>query len=191
MNAERPPIIKELPSEFGSDEKRPSPIDTIVIHSMYNPTSDAPFSIEACKAILDTYEVSAHYIIDREGIIHRLVQDDHMAWHAGKSRMPNPDAREKVNAFSIGIELVGNETSGFTDAQYESLKLLTTDIMARESIAYIVGHNQIAGREVRGEDFKTDPWMFDWNRYRYDMANISKTTETLYIGPVWIPYFGH
>ncbi len=71
-----------------------------------------------------------------------------------------PDGRKNVNDFSIGIELDGTMTSGFTDAQYTSLRALIADIKTRNKISSIVGHSDIApGR-------KTDPWQFDWEKLK-------------------------
>jgi N-acetyl-anhydromuramyl-L-alanine amidase AmpD len=64
--------IQDIPSEFGSDDERGlNTIDTIVIHSMYNPNRETPYAVNECKAILDEYEVSTHYLVDREGVVWR------------------------------------------------------------------------------------------------------------------------
>ncbi len=173
--------IHPLESGFGSDDERdPRIIDTIIIHSMYNPNSETPYTASACKAILDEYEVSADYLVDREGKIWQLVPENRMAWHAGKSRMPAPDQRPRVNSFSIGIELIGNEIEGFTDGQYDSLTLLVNDIMGRSPISYIFGHKDIT-QGVR-ENPKTDPWNLDWQRFRSALGQIRDTTSCI-IGP--------
>jgi N-acetyl-anhydromuramyl-L-alanine amidase AmpD len=139
-------------------------VDTIIIHSMHNPEAIDPYSAQSCLEILNQCEVSAHYIIDREGAIWRCVAEDKKAWHAGVSCMPDPsDGREGVNAFSLGIELVGNEDDPFSDAQYLSLGNLTRDILSRYAIRNIYGHSDIA------PDRKTDPWGFDWNRFRNEL----------------------
>jgi AmpD protein len=70
------------------------------------------------------------------------------------------DGRTNVNAFSIGIEMVGTKTSGYTTAQYTALNTLITDIKTRHTIKYIVGHDDIASGR------KTDPWKFDWSRIK-------------------------
>src|SRR6188768_2384940 len=68
-------------------------------------------------------KVSAHYVVGREGQVLQMVHDQDVAWHAGRSAMrPELDDRDpkkepNVNAFSIGIELVGTHDSGFTDRQ--------------------------------------------------------------------------
>jgi N-acetylmuramoyl-L-alanine amidase len=48
-------------------------------------------------------KVSSHYLINRRGKILRLVQDRHVAWHAGKSCWGR---HKNLNENSIGIELV-------------------------------------------------------------------------------------
>lgn len=151
--------ITQLPSEYRSDETRPlMSIDTIVLHSLYNPTTPDPFAISNIKKVLDESQVSSHYVIARDGKVYQLVPHEYQAWHAGVSRMPAPDNREKLNLFTLGIELVGNETSGFTTAQYTSLFSLIADLEKKLPIKSIVGHADIA------PDRKSDPWKFDWKR---------------------------
>lgn len=117
------------------------------------------FSVKAIKDIFWFYGVSAHYIIDREGRISEFVPPTRLAFHAGKSKMPDPaDGRESVNNFSIGIELLGSENSGFTELQYQSLRALISLLKSKFSIKHIVGHSDIApGRKI-------DPIGFDWSR---------------------------
>lgn len=104
--------------------------------------------------------VSAHFLIDREGALTQFVPTHLRAWHAGESRLRG---RERVNDFSVGIELEGTEDSSFTSPQYDALIQLTRALM----VAYpeirkdnLVGHSDVApGR-------KTDPGAcFDWDRY--------------------------
>jgi hypothetical protein len=122
------------------------------------------------KAIFEAYTVSAHYIIARDGTIVRLVNDNDTAWHAGVSKMPT-DGRERVNAFSIGIELMSSHPNedktvvthedAYTAAQYESLKKLIQHLVSKHPITAVVGHDEIApGR-------KTDPGpLFQWEKVR-------------------------
>ncbi len=137
-------------------------VDTIIIHSLYAKDQPEPVSIAACFSVLDACQVSAHYLISRDGEIWRLVDEEKRAWHAGVSKMPfSEDGRENVNHFSIGIELIATEESGFTDLQYEALTRLTLEIIQRHPIKSILGHEHVApGRKV-------DPGpLFDWARYR-------------------------
>lgn len=147
-------------------------IDTIVIHyiSASEISPDDPYNLEAVIEVFIKYGVSSHYLIDRMGIIYNLVPDDKKAWHCGGSIMPEPDSRQGVNEFSIGIELMALEGSGFTDAQYDSLAMLCFDLEKKRQIKKYVGHEDIAGEravkmELR-ENAKTDPGtLFDWNRF--------------------------
>ncbi|MGB2790947.1 MAG: N-acetylmuramoyl-L-alanine amidase [Candidatus Moraniibacteriota bacterium] len=131
-------------------------IDTVVIHSTYNATGGDPFSVSKIIDIYKSYGVSPHYLVARDGAVYRMVEEKNIAYHAGDSEMP--DGRTNVNAFSIGIEVIGKDNGSPSDAQYASLKKLLADIKSRNSIKHIVGHSDIApGR-------KTDPWGFDWKK---------------------------
>ncbi|QQR77694.1 MAG: N-acetylmuramoyl-L-alanine amidase [Candidatus Moraniibacteriota bacterium] len=131
-------------------------IDTVVVHSTYNATGGDPFSVSKIIDIYKSYGVSPHYLVARDGAVYRMVEEKNIAYHAGDSEMP--DGRTNVNAFSIGIEVIGKDNGSPSDAQYVSLKKLLADIKSRNSIKHIVGHSDIApGR-------KTDPWGFDWKK---------------------------
>lgn len=163
--------IHQLPSEFFDERPDAAIIDTIVIHSMYNPSAPDPFDAISCKSCLDEYEVSAHYLIDRSGAVWQLVEETKRAWHAGKSLMSiDSCTREAINQYSIGIELFGTELSGFLPEQYQSLTNLITDICNRHRIRYICGHSDIAPKR------KSDPWRFDWD---YLLDALSKNPLTM------------
>ncbi len=171
-------IIFDLESEFCSDDERElQSVDTIVVHTMYSPESKNPYNILRCLELLDEYEVSSHYLISRRGTVCRLVPENKRAWHAGTSQMPMPDGRSNVNTFSVGIELVANETDGLTNNQYESLANLVANITSRLPITSIVGHKDIAPER------KTDPWNLDWNRFRADLKEVVDTNRFKMIGP--------
>lgn len=97
-------------------------------------------------------EVSAHYVIEKNGNILQLVEEDKRAWHAGVSEW---QGETDMNSASIGIELVNpGHTYGlapFPEPQIESLVALCKDIMARQGVSpeNIIGHEDIApGRKV-------------------------------------------
>jgi AmpD protein len=102
--------------------------------------------------------VSAHFLIDRSGILIQFVSTHDRAWHAGVSSFCG---RERCNDFSIGVELEGTDDTPFTEAQYESLAALTRALQASHPLNHIAGHEHIApGR-------KTDPGpCFNWPAYR-------------------------
>lgn len=134
----------------------PRPIDTVVLHSSYNASGGDAYNLEKIIGQYEQYGVGAHYIIDRSGSIYRLVKEEGIAYHAGESKMP--DGRKNVNDFSIGIELVATEESGYTEKQYTAVNNLIADIKTRYKIKDIVGHGDIAPKR------KTDPWKFDWKK---------------------------
>jgi AmpD protein len=105
--------------------------------------------------------VSAHFLIERDGVVTQFVSCLDRAWHAGVSSF---EGRETCNDFSLGIELEGTDDLPFTDAQYASLIDLTRQLLATYpgiTRQRICGHSDIApGR-------KTDPGpAFDWVRFR-------------------------
>ena len=60
--------------------------------------------IESIKRLTSSKsKVSCHYLIDRSGKTYRLVKDNKVAWHAGKSKWKS---FVNLNYNSIGIELV-------------------------------------------------------------------------------------
>lgn len=134
-----------------SDKRK---INTIIVHSSFNATVPPDsFSVKYVIEQYRTYNVSAHYLIDREGVIYKLIDEKDIAWHAGKSELP--DGTTNVNAVSIGIEIINTYKTPPNGKQYEALKQLILNIEGRYKIKYILGHSDIApGR-------KTDPWMFD------------------------------
>lgn len=106
-------------------------------------------------------EVSAHFLIDREGQVTQFVSCDKRAWHAGLSRWAG---RENCNDFSIGIELEGTDTQAYSEAQYAALPRLVFELYRRYptlAAGPVLGHSDIApGR-------KSDPGpAFDWCRLR-------------------------
>jgi AmpD protein len=136
-------------------------IDTIVIHSMANLGASDPEALADCVRCLDEYGVSAHYFIARDGGVWSLVPPAERAWHAGASRMPPPDNRERVNDFSIGIELLALPGTRFNEAQYRALSELIVALCVDYPIRAVVGHDDIAVPPGR----KTDPGpAFDWGR---------------------------
>lgn len=146
-------IINKLVS-WGFEETKGRKIDTVVLHSTYNALGGDPFSVEKILGIYKSYGVSPHYLIARDGVIYRLVEEKNIAFHAGESEMK--DGRKNVNDFSIGIEIVGKDDGSPSKEQYEALRNLLADIKSRNDIEYVVGHSDIApGR-------KTDPWGFEW-----------------------------
>ena len=66
-------------------------------------------------------KVSSHFLINQNGKVYRLVQDNQIAWHAGKSCWGN---YKNLNKNSIGIELV-NKGHRFGYANFRKKQLLS------------------------------------------------------------------
>ncbi len=132
-------------------------VDTIILHSSHSLGND-PYSVSGTIALYKQYKVSPHYIVARDGTIYKLVDEKNIAYHAGVSTMP--DGRKNTNDFSIGIEIIGLETDTPTDAQYKALSTLVANIKSRHAIKNITGHSNIAPNR------KTDPWGFDWDKWK-------------------------
>lgn len=113
---------------------------------------DSHPSFEALRGL----EVSAHFVIRRDGELLQFVSCDARAWHAGRSVWRG---RDGCNDWSIGIELEGLEGHAFEAAQYDRLAPLVRALTRRYPIAEVVGHEHIA------PDRKRDPGPgFDWAR---------------------------
>ena len=140
------------PGEFGGDG----------IVGLFTNTLD--FSAHPYYATLRGLEVSAHFLIRRDGTLIQLVACAKRAWHAGASSWRG---RERCNDVSVGVELEGADDQAFTGPQYACLASLLRDLHKRYPITDIVGHADIApGR-------KTDPGpAFDWGYLRELLAGI-------------------
>ncbi|WP_119418584.1 N-acetylmuramoyl-L-alanine amidase [Desertibaculum subflavum] len=150
--------VRESPSP-NCDARLPGvPIDILLLH--YTGMQSAAAAL--ARLCDPAAEVSAHYLIDEDGTIHRLVPEDRRAWHAGKARW---QGAEDINARSIGIELVnpGHEWGyrPFPEAQMAALEALALDIVSRQAIPprRVLGHSDVAPTR------KQDPGeLFDWAR---------------------------
>lgn len=99
-------------------------------------------------------EVSAHFLIRRDGTLLQFVDCLQRAWHAGPSAYRG---RTNCNDDSIGVELEGLEGMTFDAPQYDTLARLCAHVADRFPIAHIAGHEHVApGR-------KKDPGAgFEW-----------------------------
>ena len=140
----------EVPSP-NYNERRPN---YIVLHQTSN--DDAARALRTLTH--PERAVSAHYLIGRDGLIYRLVDESKRAWHAGASFW---GGQTDLNSTSIGIELDNNGAEPFLEAQIVALLDLLRDVQARHKIppANVIGHGDIAPQR------KVDPSaLFPWRR---------------------------
>jgi N-acetylmuramoyl-L-alanine amidase len=133
------------------NERRPS---YVVLHHTTNDTVE-----RALRTLTDPVrEVSAHYVVARDGAVFQLVDERYRAWHAGRSQW---GADFDLNSSSIGIELDNSGDEPYPPAQIDALLRLLADIQTRYRIPApnFLAHADVApGRKV-------DPsaW-FPWRR---------------------------
>ena len=132
------------------------PIDIILIH--YTGMASAEAALD--RLCDPASQVSAHYLIEEDGTIWSLVDEQHRAWHAGIGYWAG---EADINSHSIGIELVnpGHELGyrPFPMPQMEALANLAREIIARHKIPNhrVLGHSDVAPER------KCDPGeLFDW-----------------------------
>jgi N-acetylmuramoyl-L-alanine amidase len=131
-------------------------VDALILH--YTGMDD---SERACEWLCNTQSgVSCHYLVDEQGGITQMVDEDLRAWHAGVSHWKG---ETDINSCSIGIEIQNAGHSGglpeFPTAQMETVIALSQDIVLRHRISAkrVLAHSDVApGRKV-------DPGeKFDW-----------------------------
>lgn len=138
---------------------------------------------QSCNQTISTFtnptkEVSAHYVICKDGTIVPMLNDYFRAWHAGLGSWGN---LTDINSVSIGIELDNDGFSPFPDEQIKSLISLSLLLKQQYNIPAqnFVAHSDIApGRKV-------DPSLyFPWKTlaeqgigFWYDTTNIQVPTN--------------
>jgi len=88
-------------------------------------------------------QVSAHYVIGRDGHVYHMLNDYLRAWHAGVSKW---GSITDMNSCSIGIELDNNGSEPFAPAQINSLLSLLATLKKNYNIpaSNFIGHQDIA-----------------------------------------------
>ena len=159
-------------------DTRALPVSMIVLH--YTGMEDAASALERLRD--PQAKVSCHYLVDEDGGILRLVEEDARAWHAGRSHWREID---DVNSASVGIEIVnpGHDWGyrPFPSAQIDSLIPLIADIKDRHGITRgnVVGHSDIAPARKR------DPGeLFPWGRLARLRLALPRPTKNL-MDPQW------
>jgi N-acetylmuramoyl-L-alanine amidase len=146
--------VIDLPSP--NHAARQSAVDVLVLHYTELPLD------ESLKVLRDggrANRVSAHYVLAEDGVVYRLVPEDRVAWHAGRSYWRGHEA---LNGSSIGIEIVNlhGDRHDYPDGQIAALVELCRDIIGRHPAIEprnVVGHSDIAPKR------KVDPGLrFPW-----------------------------
>lgn len=115
----------------------------------------------SCDQTLKTFttaktQVSAHYVICKDGTVHHMLNDYLRAWHGGIAKWGN---NTDINSSSIGIEIDNNGVDTFATAQITTLVQLLTNLKKAYSIptANFIGHADIAPTR-KNDPNVTFPW---------------------------------
>jgi N-acetylmuramoyl-L-alanine amidase len=144
----------ELPSP--NHAVREATVDVLVLHYTELPLEE---SLDVLRDDKREHRVSSHYVLAEDGTAYRLVSEDRVAWHAGRSHWRG---REALNGTSIGVEIVNlhGDRHDYPEVQVAALVELCRGIIGRHRAIVprnVVGHSDIAPRR------KVDPGLrFPW-----------------------------
>ena len=136
-------IRTDFSQNFSNKIRSKNKIKYIILH--YTGMQSEIESIDRLKNTKS--KVSCHYLINRKGQITQMVNDNQVAWHAGKSQWKN---LKNLNENSIGIELVnkGHEFGyqNFSNIQIINLIKLCKKLKKKYKIISenFLGHSDIA-----------------------------------------------
>ena len=145
----KPGIEASYEYSLRSSSRAKENVNKIILHHTATASAEETFDV------LKQRDLSVHYMIDKNGVIYYMVDEERLAYHASG-----------WNDVSIGIEIInlGCKEDEYTDAQYESIKMLINDIATRwPSISFdnehVIGHFQAT------ESGKWDPSPnFNWTK---------------------------
>jgi len=129
-------------------------IDTLILHNTEGSSSSA-----VSRFLNADEQVSAHYIVDRDGELIQMVSDSMTAWHSGA---------RSTNQRSIGIEIVagGGQGNGMTEIQQSVVVQLCKFIMDAYEVplSRVMPHRQIVSTSCPGSIWKTDAELESWKK---------------------------
>jgi len=164
-----------------NDRASQGPVDILLLHYTGMQSGQA-----ALERLCDPdAKVSSHYVVEEDGRVFALVDEDKRAWHAGVSYWAG---ESDVNGRSVGIEIVnpGHEWGyrAFPEVQIEAVIALCREILARHPIPphRVLGHSDVAPER------KQDPGeLFPWQRLAGAGVGVwpgsAPPQERVFIGP--------
>ncbi len=174
--------VRFLPSPHFNERPAGSAVDLIVLHAITLPPGrfemqhvesffmgrldrDADNSFSGIADL----RVSAHFVVDREGNITQFVPISKRAWHAGTSVW---QGRDNCNDYSVGIEMIGDERSPFTQQQYRETARLCRVLMSHFPV---ISRQRIVGHQDVAPERKWDPGrQWEWPRFHRSLSRIRK-----------------
>lgn len=117
----------------------------VVIHIMQGTLADTDSWFGTTKS-----QVSAHYGVSVEGVVHQYVQEGDTAWHAGRVSSPTWALLKpgvNPNLYTIGIEHEGWSGNPWSDATFQTSAALVGEISQRWGIPldrdHVIRHRDI------------------------------------------------
>ena len=142
---------------FAATIAAPASVASLQIRDHYSPRNSArPIRPHTLYILLHTTEGSgasalqklrrygeAHYLVDRSGLIHRIIHRDRIALHAGTSLW---DGHASLDRYAIGVEVVGYHDGGFEPMQLDALRKLLRQLRSSYRIAArnVLTHSMVA-----------------------------------------------
>jgi hypothetical protein len=85
----------------------------------------------------------AHYMVDTDGLVYRVIEHRKVAMHAGRSMW---EGLTNLDDYSIGIEVVGFHNRGITETQVRALRELLTELKSVYKIPdqNVITHSMVA-----------------------------------------------
>jgi N-acetylmuramoyl-L-alanine amidase len=126
----------------------------IVLHYTAGGTLQSNFNyfnkveIEGARTInkkQSTLNVSAHFLVDRDGTVYQLMPETYFARHT-----------IGLNYCAIGVENVGSKTQPLTNAQAAANISLIQYLQGKYAIEHVIGHNEYL-------QFKNTKWFKETN----------------------------
>jgi N-acetylmuramoyl-L-alanine amidase len=153
--------LEYLEDRYGITQKSPSiSPQMVVVHWTAIPTFKKSFDffygsqLDISREDIEeasTLNVSAHYLVKRNGEIHQLLPDTVFARHV-----------IGLNHTAIGIENVGSKSKRLTDAQLKANTQLVKHLAEKHDIDYLIGHYEyplFEGHELwkeRDDGYRTE-----------------------------------
>jgi N-acetyl-anhydromuramyl-L-alanine amidase AmpD len=147
----KPPVTWDPSPNHAS--RQGEKIQRLVLHN-----TDGPLAGSLARLKDPAAQVSAHYVVDRNGDIYQLVADTETAWHSGN---------KLVNQQSIGIEVVAwNTATGMTGTQEASLVTLAKFVLDSYDVplANVVPHRSIKPTDCPGWVWPDDNVLATWKQ---------------------------
>jgi hypothetical protein len=93
-------------------------------------------------------QYATHYVVDRDGKVYQIRPDSDILYHIGSSKRTDVN-----NQNSLGVEIIGKDSSDFTPEQIVAVKSLSSQLKKKYGIASdrIFGHGEIAPHKMASE----------------------------------------